>query len=59
MKDKISHKSSLAKIFIIALTLSTTLSSCTPEKRTMLRLTAETFRNQAVEAIASVKKSTN
>ncbi|BAY89707.1 MULTISPECIES: hypothetical protein [unclassified Tolypothrix] len=56
MKDKISHKSSLAKIFIIALTLSTTLSSCTPEKRTMLRLTAETFRNQAVEAIASVKK---
>ncbi|BAY99461.1 hypothetical protein NIES37_34440 [Tolypothrix tenuis PCC 7101] len=56
MKDKISHKSSLSKILIIALTLSTTLSSCTPEKRTMLRLTAETFRNQAVDAIASVKK---
>ncbi len=56
MKVTIFYKASLSKFLIIAFTLSTTLSSCTPEKRTMLRLTAETFRNQAVDAIASVKK---
>ncbi len=56
MKVTIFYKASLSKFLIIAFTFSTTLSSCTPEKRTMLRLTAETFRNQAVDAIASVKK---
>lgn len=35
--------------------MSLTLSSCTPERRTMLRITTERFHNQVVEAIASVK----
>ncbi|MFN6569214.1 hypothetical protein [Dendronalium sp. ChiSLP03b] len=41
---------------LVALTASVTLCSCTPEKRAMLRLTAENFRDQAVDAITSVKK---
>lgn len=48
--------SSLSQFYIIAFTISVTLSGCTPEKRQMLRLTAESFRNQAVDAITSVKK---
>jgi len=47
---------SISRFFVIAFTVSITLSSCTPEKRTMLRVTAESFRNQAVDAITSVKK---
>lgn len=35
--------------------MSLTLSSCTPERRTMLRITTERFHDQVVEAITSVK----
>ncbi|BAY09766.1 hypothetical protein NIES2098_29310 [Calothrix sp. NIES-2098] len=56
MKVTRINEFSLWRIYIVAFTLITTLSSCTPEKRTMLRVTAENFRNQAVDAITSVKK---
>ncbi len=47
---------SISRFSLIAFTVSITLSSCTPEKRKMLALTAGSFRDQAVDAIASVKK---
>lgn len=56
MKVTRINEFSLWRVCIVAFSLSATLSSCTPEKRTMLRVTAENFRNQAVDAITSVKK---
>ncbi len=55
---RVSHiqKFSLWKFCIVACTISFTISGCTPEKRAMLRVTAETFRDQADDAITSVKK---
>jgi hypothetical protein len=44
------------KFLIVAFTISITLSGCTTEKRAMLRVTAEKFRDQAVDAITSVKQ---
>lgn len=45
------HQSSL--IFVV---ISLFISSCTPERRAMLRATAENFRNQAVEAITTYRE---
>lgn len=55
---RVSHiqKFSLWKFCIVACTISFTISGCTPEKRAMLRVTAETFRNRTADAITSVKK---
>ncbi|MEH2069736.1 MAG: hypothetical protein V7K47_16510 [Nostoc sp.] len=49
-------KLSLWKICILTSTISLTLSSCTPQKRAMLRVTAQNFRDRAADAITSVKK---
>jgi hypothetical protein len=46
---------SLWKFCIVACTISFTVSGCTPEKRAMLRVTAESFRDRAADAITSVK----
>ncbi|QLE39085.1 hypothetical protein FD723_00200 [Nostoc sp. C052] len=51
-----NHKFSLWKFCIVACTISFTISGCTPEKRAMLRITAENFRDRAADAITSVKK---
>ncbi|MDZ8261565.1 hypothetical protein [Nostoc sp. ChiQUE01b] len=58
MSMRVSHiqKFSLWKFCIVACTISFTISGCTPEKRAMLRVTAETFRNRTADAITSVKK---
>ncbi|WP_334711299.1 hypothetical protein [Nostoc sp.] len=55
---RVSHiqKFKLWKFWIVACTISFTISGCTPEKRAMLRVTAENFRDQAADAITSVKK---
>jgi hypothetical protein len=44
------------KLALILVAISCMVSSCTPEKRAMLRATAENFRNQAFEAITSYKE---
>ncbi|WP_062292357.1 hypothetical protein [Nostoc piscinale] len=44
-------KNTLGKLTLIFVAISFTLSSCTPERRAMLRVTAENFRNQAFDAI--------
>lgn len=49
-------KSASYKSAISCIALSLALSSCTPEKRAMLRTTAENFRNQAVEAITAYRE---
>lgn len=46
----------IVKYSILTLTMSLTLSSCTQERRTMLRITTEKFHEQVVEAIASLKE---
>ncbi|MBD2436887.1 hypothetical protein [Nostoc sp. FACHB-110] len=46
----------ISKSAISCVALSLALSSCTPEKRAMLRATAESFRNQAVEAITAYRE---
>ncbi|WP_334695117.1 hypothetical protein [Nostoc sp.] len=51
-----NHKFKLWKFCIVACTISFTISGCTPEKRAMLRITAENFRDRAADAITSVKK---
>ncbi|MCC5639074.1 hypothetical protein LC593_25230 [Nostoc sp. CHAB 5844] len=51
-----SQKNTLGKLALIFVAISLTISSCTPEKRAMLRATAENFRNQAYEAITSYKE---
>ncbi|MEH1790227.1 MAG: hypothetical protein V7L23_32850 [Nostoc sp.] len=58
MSMRVSHiqKFKLWKFWIVACTISFTISGCTPEKRAMLRVTAENFRDQAADAITSVKK---
>jgi hypothetical protein len=43
------------RFYIFTVAISLTLSGCTPERRTMLRITTEKFHDQVVEAIASVK----
>ncbi|MEH1827580.1 MAG: hypothetical protein V7L22_19960 [Nostoc sp.] len=55
---RVSHiqKFKLWKFWIVACTISFTISGCTPEKRAMLRITAENFRDRAADAITSVKK---
>lgn len=55
---RVSHiqKFSLWKFWIVACTISFTISGCTPQKRAMLRVTAENFRDRAADAITSVKK---
>ncbi|WP_292873415.1 hypothetical protein [Nostoc sp. LPT] len=55
---RVSHiqKFSLWKFCIVACTISFTISGCTLEKRAMLRVTAETFRDRTADAITSVKK---
>lgn len=55
---RVSHiqKFSLWKFCIVACTISFTISGCTPQKRAMLRVTAENFRDRAADAIISVKK---
>lgn len=40
----------------LTITISLTISSCTPQRRAMLRITAEKFHEQVVVAIASVKE---
>ncbi|MEH1856502.1 MAG: hypothetical protein V7L21_00500 [Nostoc sp.] len=57
MSMRVSHiqKFSLWKFCIVACTISFTISGCTPEKRAMLRVTAETFRDRTADAITSVK----
>ncbi|WP_335218523.1 hypothetical protein [Nostoc sp.] len=50
------QKFKLWKFWIVACTISFTISGCTPEKRAMLRITAENFRDRAADAITSVKK---
>ncbi len=57
MSMRISHiqKFSLWKFCIVACTISFTISGCTPEKRAMLRVTAQSFRDRAADAITSVK----
>lgn len=54
----VSHiqKFSRWKFCIVACTISLTISGCTPQKRAMLRVTAENFRDRAANAITSVKK---
>ncbi|MBE9209472.1 hypothetical protein IQ244_23835 [Nostoc sp. LEGE 06077] len=49
-------KSPVCKLALIFVALSLTISSCTPEKRAILRATAENFRNQAFEAITSYRE---
>ena len=49
-------QTSIGLFAVTAFTISLTMSSCTPEKRAMLRVTAENFRNQAVEAITSFRE---
>ncbi|OCQ90574.1 hypothetical protein BCD64_28325 [Nostoc sp. MBR 210] len=49
-------KNTLGKLTLIFVAISFTLSSCTPERRAMLRATAENFRNQASEAINSYRE---
>ncbi|WP_334766319.1 hypothetical protein [Nostoc sp.] len=58
MSMRVSHiqKFKLWKFWIVACTISFTISGCTPEKRAMLRITAENFRDRAADAITSVKK---
>lgn len=58
MSMRVSHiqKFSLWKFCIVACTISFTISGCTPQKRAMLRVTAENFRDRAADAIISVKK---
>ncbi|MEH1781628.1 MAG: hypothetical protein V7K67_13010 [Nostoc sp.] len=58
MSMRVSHiqKFKLWKFWIVACTISFTISGCTPEKRAMLRVTAENFRDRAADAITSVKK---
>jgi hypothetical protein len=58
MSMRVPHiqKFSRWKFCIVACTISFAISGCTPEKRAMLRATAENFRNQAADAITSVKK---
>lgn len=58
MSMRVSHiqKFSLWKFWIVACTISFTISGCTPQKRAMLRVTAENFRDRAADAITSVKK---
>nr|MDZ8231209.1 hypothetical protein [Nostoc sp. ChiQUE02] len=50
------QKFSLWKFCIVACTISFTISGCTPQKRAILRVTAENFRDRAANAITSVKK---
>ncbi|MEH2049061.1 hypothetical protein [Nostoc sp.] len=50
------QKLKLWKFWIVACTISFTIGGCTPEKRAMLRITAENFRDRAADAITSVKK---
>jgi hypothetical protein len=50
-----NHKFSLWKFCIVACTISFSISGCTPEKRAILRVTAENFRDRAADAITSVK----
>ncbi|MEH2257002.1 hypothetical protein [Nostoc sp.] len=56
MRVSYIQKFSLWKFCIVACTISFTISGCTPEKRAMLRVTAETFRYRTADAITSVKK---
>ncbi|WP_138497190.1 hypothetical protein [Nostoc sp. PA-18-2419] len=49
-------KLNLWKICILTSIISLILSSCTPQKRAMLRVTAQNFRDRAADAITSVKK---
>jgi hypothetical protein len=46
----------MVKFCVLTLTMSLTLSGCTQERRTMLRITTEKFHEQVVEAIASVEE---
>ncbi|MCW5316454.1 hypothetical protein GTQ43_22310 [Nostoc sp. KVJ3] len=50
------NKLNLWKFYIVVCTISFTISGCTPEKRAILRVTAENFRDRAADAITSVKK---
>ncbi|MEH1970160.1 hypothetical protein [Nostoc sp.] len=58
MSMRVFHiqKFSLWKFCIVACTISFTISGCTPQKRAILRVTAENFRDRAANAITSVKK---
>ncbi|MEH1899927.1 MAG: hypothetical protein V7L04_00505 [Nostoc sp.] len=58
MSIKVSHiqKFSLWKFCIVACTISFSISGCTPQKRALLRVTAENFRDRAADAITSVKQ---
>ncbi len=59
MSKRVSYiqKFSLGKFCIVAAcTISFAISGCTPQKRAMLRVTAENFRDRAADAITSVKK---
>lgn len=58
MLMRVSHiqKFSLWKFWIVVCTISFTISGCTPQKRAMLQVTAENFRDRAADAITSVKK---
>ncbi|BAY14914.1 hypothetical protein NIES21_07000 [Anabaenopsis circularis NIES-21] len=49
-------KSTSRKFALIFVAISLTISSCTPEKRAILRVTAENFRYQAFEAITSYRE---
>jgi acetolactate synthase small subunit len=49
-------KTAISKSSLIFVALSLAISSCTPEKRAMLRATAENFRSQAVEAITTYRE---
>ena len=55
-KSTQSHQTSISLFAVTAFSISLTLSGCTPERRAMLRVTAENFRNQAVEAITSFRE---
>ncbi|MBU7586101.1 MAG: hypothetical protein KAF91_25075 [Nostoc sp. TH1S01] len=51
-----ASKNTYRKLAVIVVAISLTLSSCTPERRAILRATAENFRNQAFEAIKSYRE---
>lgn len=58
MNQTYSKKNFLLKLctLSITITISLALSSCTPQRRAMLRLTAEKFHEQVIAAITSVKE---
>lgn len=51
-------RKSLVKLctLTVTITISLALSSCTPQRRTMLRITAEKFHDQVLDAMTSVKQ---